>query len=63
MVESHMSLKSDFEVSCDELDVLVKAAADTEGVLGSRMTGGGFGGCTVTMVCKKLHVYLIFYCK
>lgn len=50
MVESHTSLKNDFEVSCNELDVLVSAAVETEGVLGSRMTGGGFGGCTVTMV-------------
>lgn len=50
MVESHTSLKNDFEVSCNELDVLVSAAIETKGVLGSRMTGGGFGGCTVTMV-------------
>jgi galactokinase len=50
MVESHRSLQHDYEVSCAELDFLVDAALLIEGVLGSRMTGGGFGGCTVTML-------------
>ncbi|MDA8563560.1 galactokinase [Mariniblastus sp.] len=50
MYESHESLSKDFEVSCKELDLLVDLAKKTEGVLGSRMTGGGFGGCTVTLV-------------
>ncbi len=53
MYASHESLRDDYEVSCPELDVLVQAAAelDTEqGVIGSRMTGGGFGGCTVSLV-------------
>ncbi|KAG5680497.1 hypothetical protein PVAND_010004 [Polypedilum vanderplanki] len=50
MVESHKSLSSDFEVSCDELDKLVDIAMKCKGVLGSRMTGGGFGGCTVSLV-------------
>merc|ERR1719394_1051691 len=50
MVESHNSLKNDFEVSCPELDQLVELAIKCEGVYGSRMTGGGFGGCTVTLV-------------
>lgn len=49
---SHQSLREDFEVSCDELDCLVDIAQGTEGVLGSRMTGAGFGGCTVTLVHK-----------
>jgi len=50
MVESHNSLRDDYEVSCSELDSLVELALKVEGVLGSRMTGAGFGGCTVTMV-------------
>jgi galactokinase len=55
MNASHESLKDDFEVSCDELDVLVDIALKHEGVYGSRLTGGGFGGCTVTLV-KKANV-------
>ncbi|XP_055841372.1 galactokinase-like [Episyrphus balteatus] len=50
MTQSHVSLRDDFAVSCDELDVLVASAINCAGVLGSRMTGGGFGGCTVTLV-------------
>ena len=50
MVESHASLRDDYEVSCAELDFLVERALAIPGVLGSRMTGGGFGGCTVTML-------------
>lgn len=50
MNESHESLKNDYEVSCDELDVLAEEAQKIPGVLGSRMTGGGFGGCTVSLV-------------
>jgi galactokinase len=46
---SHASLRDDYEVSSPELDALVEAARDTDGVLGARMTGGGFGGCTVTL--------------
>ena len=52
MKASHRSLRDDFEVSCPELDVLVKLANETDGVLGSRMTGAGFGGCTVSIVHK-----------
>jgi galactokinase len=47
---SHRSLQHDYEVSCDELDVLVDAALGIAGVYGARMTGGGFGGCTVSMM-------------
>lgn len=50
MVESHRSLQYDYEVSCAELDFLVDTALALQGVFGSRMTGGGFGGCTVTML-------------
>ncbi|NXH48369.1 GALK1 Galactokinase, partial [Dicaeum eximium] len=50
MVESHNSLRDDYEVSCPELDQLVAAALQVDGVYGSRMTGGGFGGCTVTLL-------------
>jgi galactokinase len=53
MAESHLSLKNDFEVSCPELDVMVRLAAECEGVIGSRMTGGGFGGCTINLVESK----------
>lgn len=53
MYESHNSLRHQFEVSCDELDFLVEAAGEigeAGGIIGSRMTGGGFGGCTVSLV-------------
>ncbi|HKV78243.1 MAG TPA: galactokinase [Candidatus Sulfotelmatobacter sp.] len=50
MYESHRSLQQDYEVSCKELDLLVEIASSCEGVYGSRMTGGGFGGCTITLV-------------
>ena len=50
MYASHASLRDDFEVSCKELDVLVDIAGKTDGVIGARMTGGGFGGCIVALV-------------
>ena len=50
MNESHISLRDDYEVSCPEIDVLVEIAWATPGVIGSRITGGGFGGCTVSIV-------------
>jgi galactokinase len=53
MFESHRSLKDDYEVSCRELDLLVEFAANIDGVIGARMTGGGFGGCTVNIVRKE----------
>jgi len=53
MDASHDSLRTDYEVSCRELDVLVDSARKVKGVLGSRMTGGGFGGCTVSLVEKR----------
>ncbi len=53
MSESHLSLRDDFEVSCRELDVMVESAAGLPGHFGTRMTGGGFGGCTVSLVDKS----------
>lgn len=56
MRESHESLRNDFEVSCDELDGLVEAAYEfgtDRGLIGSRMTGGGFGGSTVSLVAAE----------
>lgn len=50
MAESHASLRDDYEVSCEELDFLVETARDLPGVFGARMTGAGFGGCTVNLV-------------
>ncbi len=50
MDRSHESLRDDYEVSCEELDVMVEAARRLEGVLGARMVGAGFGGCTVNLV-------------
>ncbi len=50
MNASHVSLRDDYEVSCEEIDILVDLAWATEGVIGSRITGGGFGGCTVSIV-------------
>jgi galactokinase len=50
MYQSHASLRDDFQVSCKELDLLVDIASSIPGVYGARMTGGGFGGCTVNLV-------------
>jgi len=50
MNDSHVSLRDDYEVSCTELDAMVEAAWHQEGVIGARMTGGGFGGCAVALV-------------
>lgn len=50
MNDSHVSLRDDYEVSCPEMDILAEEAWKLPGVLGSRMTGGGFGGCTVSIV-------------
>ena len=50
MNASHVSLRDDYQVSCEEIDVLVEEAWKIPGVIGSRITGGGFGGCTVSIV-------------
>ena len=48
--QSHDSLRDDYEVSCSEVDLLVDLARKVNGVLGARITGGGFGGCTVNLI-------------
>ncbi|MFH4973937.1 hypothetical protein AB6A40_000646 [Gnathostoma spinigerum] len=53
MTESHNSLRDRYRVSCAELDELVNLALSVDGVYGSRMTGGGFGGCTITLLRKS----------
>jgi galactokinase len=50
IAESQISLRDDYEVSCRELDLMVDLAMQQEGVIGARMTGGGFGGCTINLV-------------
>ena len=48
--ESHVSMQHDYEITCEEVDFLVQSAKGIDGVYGARMTGGGFGGCTVNLV-------------
>lgn len=50
---SHASLRDEFEISCTDIDMLVDVAQQHPGVFGSRLTGGGFGGCTITLVVKE----------
>ena len=58
MYESHRSLQTDFEVSCAELDIMVELARQIPGVHGARMTGGGFGGCTINLVeCSAARAF------
>jgi galactokinase len=65
---SHDSLRDDYEVSCKELDIMVNLARGIEGVYGARVTGGGFGGCTVNLVrADKSEIFIEeikkLYCK
>jgi galactokinase len=53
MRESHRSLRDDYEVSCPEVDTLVELTCEQDGVYGSRITGGGFGGCTISLVQRS----------
>jgi galactokinase len=53
MSESHQSLRDLYEVSCAELDAMVEAADGLQGYYGGRMTGGGFGGCTINLVASE----------
>jgi galactokinase len=52
MAASHTSLRDDYQVSCRELDIMVEIAGRQSGIYGARMTGGGFGGCTINLVAK-----------
>ena len=49
-IASHRSMQYDYEISCEEIDFLVDTAIKIAGVYGARMTGGGFGGCTVNLL-------------
>jgi galactokinase len=53
MAEAHWSYSRDFEASCVEADAMVELAADLPGLIGARLTGGGFGGCTINLVEQK----------
>lgn len=55
MNESHTSMRDDFEISCAELDLMVGLARSSDRVLGARMTGGGFGGCTINLMKSGDH--------
>lgn len=59
MNQSHIGLRDDYQVSCPELDIMVEIAWSIDGVLGSRMTGAGFGGCTVSLVIEDALPQLI----
>ena len=61
MNKSHESMRDDYEVSCEEIDMLVDLAQAYSGVYGSRLTGGGFGGCTVTLVESSHAAGLMSY--
>ena len=68
MSDSHRSLRDDYEVSSQELDLLVEVAAAQPGVIGARMTGGGFGGCTINLVESSAveafkHTLAARYCE
>lgn len=53
MAQSHQSLRDDYEVSCEELDLMVESANEAVGCIGARMTGGGFGGATINLVASE----------
>ena len=62
MNASHVSLRDDYQVTIPELDLLAELAWNLPGVIGSRMTGGGFGGCTVSIVesdCTEKFIEVI----
>ncbi len=53
LYESHNGLQNQYKVSCEELDFLVNKAKENLNVIGARMMGGGFGGCTINIISKK----------
>jgi UDPglucose--hexose-1-phosphate uridylyltransferase len=53
LAESHRSMRDDYEISCPEIEVMVDIASGQKGVYGARMTGGGFGGCTINLVATE----------
>ena len=59
MSETHNGLSTEYEVSCDEVDFLVDAVSHEKSVLGARMMGGGFGGCSINLVEKGSENELI----
>ena len=59
MTETHQGLSKEYEVSCDEIDFLVNAVANEKTVLGARMMGGGFGGCSINLIEKGSEDELI----
>lgn len=62
-LESHRSMQRDYEISCEEIDFLVDTATAIPGVYGARMTGGGFGGCTVNLVAPEAVETFIPYLR
>jgi galactokinase len=63
MFQTHDALSREYEVSCPELDFLVDAVRNTNGVLGARMMGGGFGGCTINLIEESMTNGLISHLK
>lgn len=61
MLETHIGLSADYEVSCSELDFLVERAVEQDAVVGARMMGGGFGGCSINLVRKGSEDELIAF--
>jgi len=59
MFQTHQGLSKEYEVSCDELDFLVESVQNVPTVLGARMMGGGFGGCSINLVQKGTENQLI----
>jgi galactokinase len=62
-VASHRSMQHDYEISCEEIDFLVDTAINIPGVYGARMTGGGFGGCTVNLVAPEAVETFVQYLR